>query len=66
MILFTRRNIIADKRIEAEQALEELTREIDDALDAIASDIKDVINNVDYMDTNEIKSALQGVVDEIG
>ena len=37
-----------------------------DALDAIASDIKDVINNVDDMDTNEIKSALQGVVDEIG
>ena len=66
MILFTRRNIIADKRIEAEQALEELTREIDDALDAIASDIKDVINNVDDMDTDEIKSALQGVIDEIG
>ena len=32
----------------------------------MASDIKDVINNVDDMDTNEIKSALQGVVDEIG
>lgn len=55
MILFTKKNII-----------DELTREIDDALDAIASDIKDVINNVDDMDTNEIKSALQGVVDEIG
>ena len=46
MVLFTRRNIIADKRIEAEQAFEELTREIDDALDAIASEIKDVIDNV--------------------
>ena len=66
MILFTRRNIIADKRIEAEKALDELTREIDYALDAIASGIKDVINNVDDMDTNEIKSALQDVIDEIG
>ena len=66
MILFARRNFIADKRIEAEQALEELTREIDESLDAIASDIKDVINNVDDMDTDEIKSALQGVIDEIG
>lgn len=66
MILFTRRNIIADKTIEAERALDELTREIDDALDAIASDIKDLINNVDDMDTDEIKSALQDVIDEIG
>ena len=66
MILFTRRNFIADKTIETERALEELTREIDDALDAIASDIKDVINNVDDMDTDEIKSALQDVIDEIG
>jgi len=66
MILFTRRNYVVDKRVEAEQAFEELTREIDDALDAIASDIKDVINNVDDMDTDEIKSALQGVLDEIG
>lgn len=66
MILFTRRNYVVDKRVEAEQAFEELTREIDDALDAIASDIKDVINNVDDMDTDEIKSALQGVIDEIG
>ena len=66
MILFTRRNFIADKTIETERALEELTREIDDALDAIASDIKDVINNVEDMDTDDIKSALQGVIDEIG
>lgn len=66
MVLFTRKNIIADKRIEAEQALEELTREIDDALDVIASNIKDVMNRVDDMDTDEIKSALQGVIDEIG
>ena len=66
MILFTRRNFIADKTIETERALEELTREIDDVLDAIASDIKDVINNVDDMDTDEIKSALQDVIGEIG
>lgn len=66
MIIFTKRNIIADKTREAEQALEELTREIDDALDAIASDIKDVINSVDDMDTNEIESALQDVIDNIG
>lgn len=66
MILFTKKNIIAYKSREAEQAFDELTREIDDALDAIASDIKDVINNVDDMDTNEIKIALQDVIDEIG
>ena len=55
MILFTKKDII-----------EELTREIDDALDAIASDIKDVMDCVDDMDVDEIKSALQGVIDEIG
>lgn len=66
MILFTRKNIIADKTREAEQAFEELTREIDDALDIIVSDIEDVMNRVDDMDVYEIKSALQGVIDEIG
>lgn len=66
MVLFTRKNIIADKTREAEQALDELTREIDDALDAITSDIEDVMNCVDDMDADEIKSALQDVIDEIG